>query len=162
MSFLDSSSDTAGEREMQKIAGMALRFVYPGLKFTDDQIQPKTAVIALYLARALDGTSRATYGAFKFYEDVTTGLLKGQLKWSDLPKTAFDAAKAAMEDDTPKRNAIAAAFVRQAAPQRLMQRHLEDPENFPPPELQLTPGTPLFAIIFERKGVFEAVFSRGE
>jgi hypothetical protein len=38
-----------------------------------------------------------------------------------------------------------------------MQQHLNDPDTFPPPELKITPGTPLHNIVFERKGVFESL-----
>ena len=158
MSYLDDNVGDQGVRQKQKVAGKALRFVYPGLVFSDFQILPNTAVIALYLARALDGTSRATYGAFKFYEAVSTGVLKGTLKWSDVPQAAFEAANDALEDDTPQRNMIAHAFIRQAAPQRLVHQHLNDPDTFPMPELKMYPGTPLHKIIFERKGLFESVF----
>lgn len=160
MSYLSTGSDTGNVRAKQVVAGKALRFVYPGLQFSDDVIQAKTAAIALYLARALDGTSRATYGAFKFYESISTGILKGNLTWSDVPKAAFDAANDAMEDEKPQRNMIAAAWVRSAAPQRLVQQHLRDPETFPMPELRVTPGTPLHSIIFERKGIFETLLDR--
>ena len=133
--------------------------MYPNIQFSDSKITPHTAVVGMYLARALDGTSRATYGAFKFYESVTTGVLTGKLVWTDVPKAAFDAVEEALEDDTPQRNMIAAAFVRQAAPQRLVERHLQNPNTFPMPELKLYPGTPLHKLVFERKGFFESVFS---
>ena len=157
MSFLENRGDFSSVHEKQKVAGMALRFVYPGIIVADQRISPRTAVIALYLARALDGTSRATYGAFKFYEGVTTGILKGQLSWQDVPKAAIDAARDALKDDIPKRNAIASAFIHRACPQRLMQQHLNNPETFPPPELKIHPGTPLHNIMFERKGLFESL-----
>ena len=158
MSFLEKNNGNIGIREKQKVAGKALRFVYPNIKFPDSNITPSTAAIALYLARALDSTSRATYGAFKFYEKVSTGVLMGKIVWSDLPKAAFDAVNEALDDDMPQRNAISLAFIHRAAMPQNVQAHLNDPETFPMPELRLSPGTPLHKLIFERKGFIESVF----
>ena len=103
-------------------AAAALRFIYPDLVFTDDQVTLDSAKFAFEMVRQVDLGARAAYGLFKLYTGTIT-----ITKWSDIPKSVYDAAKAAAERPSENmKSPVAVAFL--ALPyRRLIEKHLQDP-----------------------------------
>ena len=127
----------------------ALRFVYPGIEFDPHlQITPELAAYAFLLARALDSTSRVTYGLFKFYEGLLAGMVARSLSWSDIPDAITEAVKGAVEDKSPQRNALVQNFLQMWHPMRNVVWHMRDPESFPLPELRIDKNNALDRLIY--------------
>jgi hypothetical protein len=115
--------------EQAAAAEAALRYVFPDLRFRREQITLDAAKFAFEVLRRVDLGARAAYGLFKLYEGTLV-----VTEWSDIPKAVYDAAKeASAHPDRPMKSRIALAFIAWTL-QRLMQKHLDDPETFPCPD----------------------------
>ena len=112
-------------------AAAALRYVYPDLIFTTNNITLDAAKFAFEVLRRVDLGARAAYGFFKLYSGTIT-----ITEWSDIPKAVYDAAKAAAEHPNKSmKSSISLAFI--ALPsKRLLQKHLDDPDTFPCPDFR--------------------------
>jgi hypothetical protein len=156
-----NSALTAQDAEKRAVGAKALRFVFPEIagQIRDEDVTPEAAALGVALARVIDVGSRTTYGIFKFYEAVYTGLLKGAFTWKDIPEAVIDAAKAGLEDrHTEMANPVTRALVSyfSGISSRNVKFHLNDPEAFPCPEFSIDPSNRLHRIIF-RLDEFSAV-----
>jgi hypothetical protein len=128
----------------------ALLFVYPDIRIPRRaQYTPDLAALVFMLARALDSTSRITYGLFSFYEGLLGGMAARTLTWKSIPEALAGAVKGAVEDSQPQRNALASAFVRMRYPQRLVERHMDDPDTHPLPVITIDKNSRLDRWVFQ-------------
>ena len=126
--------------EQAAAAEAALRFVFPDLKFQREQITLDAAKFALEVLRRVDVGARAAFGLFKLYQGTQV-----ITEWNDIPKAIYDAAKeAAAHPDEPMKSRIALAFIAWTL-QRLLQKHLDDPETFPCPDFRDLSTVPALA-----------------
>jgi len=109
-------------------ADLALRWIYPDLKFNRHQITPDAAVFAFVVLKKVNFAARMSYGAFKLY-GVPTG-------WSFIPKQVISGALGALKKPGKSlSNRVSLALI--AWPhQRNLQKHLNEPDVYPCPDFR--------------------------
>ena len=122
-------------QEVQQAAEKALRYVYPNLSFTYNQITPDAAYFAFASLCACSAIARSTKAIFDIYSAAVHGATGGD--WKKFGKESVQAVLDLFSGGgKPEKNSIASSVMAWRY-LRLLQHHLIDPETFPCPEIDI-------------------------